>query len=125
MIPGNVYFNQVAGNCVSIDERKNYIILNGNLANECVSVLTKDNKLIIETDDTPIHRQMNLAKMQGILEGKDIKYRKKDLDIQSPVTYSAVDGSLKWEYNVSSENIYLFYSEGFKNSYYITILYIK
>lgn len=125
VVPGNVYFNQVAGKRVSIDEKKNHIILNGDLVKGCVSIITKDNKLIIETDDTPKHRKMTFAKMQGVSEGKDIKYRKKDLDKQDPVKYSAVDGLLKWEYNVSSDNLYLFYSEDFHNSYFVTILYSK
>ena len=120
--PGQVYFNQLPGKNVSIEVKSNYFIINSQVLKEGSSISVKDKKLIVETDDTPDHRQLVLARIGEIGADKETKFRKKDLKslIQEPLSYSASDGLLKWEYNVENDN-YLLLSEDFRYSFFMTI----
>ena len=122
IIPGQVYFNQVLGKSASVEVKNNYFFINNQFFLDGLSIYAKDNKLIIETDDTPEHRQLILARIGKIETGKATRFRKKDLKslIQEPLSYSASDGLLKWEYKVENDN-YLLLSEDFQYSFFLTI----
>ncbi len=126
VVPGKVYFNRIQGKKTSVKFTKKYLYVTSNAIKDGITVSTENDKLLIETDDTPAHRHLLLTKLDQVKDCQDqrIEINKLRMLIKEPLSYSAANGLLKWEYEVEN-GIYLFLNEDFQNLFFITIRHSK